>query len=455
MLNMFSGSEKMKVKINWNKEKIIKSTMLVVLMFCLAQPLLRRFQNISDPAELKGSFVLAENNPFTWSGWFSHDYQIKREEYLRQTSGLMATYVKLHNQIAFSLFKEAKANNVLVGKDNYLFQEEYITSYLGKDYMGKEKIRQLVDQIEFLRDTLKKINKHLVIAISPNKAAYFPDKIPDRYFRTARKTSNYEALLSALQQKNIPVLDFNALFIQSKDRSSYPLFSPYGIHWSAYGMYFAADTLIRFLEAHIGFSLPHLILESVSVSRQYQKTDMDLSELMNLFYKLEGPPMGYPQVRIEQIPDSKRPKTIIISDSFFWGLYHLGLIDKVFDGSFWYYYREVYPSPDKLKVNIENVDRKKEFYNAEAIFLLVSPIYIDDFSWGFIDQLYNYLKGNKDNMNNSLSLERIAHFEKKIRGNRDWMEMIRKKAMSRKIPVDSMIHEDARFMAMQEKINKE
>jgi hypothetical protein len=35
----------------------------------------------------------------------------------------------MNNQLAFSLFNKAKANGAVVGKENYLYEENYIKAY--------------------------------------------------------------------------------------------------------------------------------------------------------------------------------------------------------------------------------------------------------------------------------------------------------------------------------------
>ena len=120
------------------------------------------FNFVRLPA-LKGYIHVPEKALLNDSTWFSGTYQIGQEDYMNAFFGLRSLYVRLHNQLKFSVFKLPTANGVIIGKENYFYEENYIKAYTGNDFLGDDSITQIVNRIKFISDTLTKLNKQLII----------------------------------------------------------------------------------------------------------------------------------------------------------------------------------------------------------------------------------------------------------------------------------------------------
>ena len=86
----------------------------------------------------------------------------------------------MNNQLDFTFFKKTNAAEVIAGKDDYLFEETYIQSYNGTDFIGKQLIDNQILKMHFVQKELARMNKKFIIVIAPNKARYYFDKIPTR-----------------------------------------------------------------------------------------------------------------------------------------------------------------------------------------------------------------------------------------------------------------------------------
>ncbi|MCX6296805.1 MAG: hypothetical protein NTX97_12230, partial [Bacteroidetes bacterium] len=212
-----------------------KKYLFIFLLLLILIPGIQQRFPFFDPAPLNGSFHLAEVPSFSWSTWFSGDFQTKFEKGLEPTIGFHNSFVRLNNQINYSLFNFASARNVIVGKDHCLYEEYYITSTLGNDYVNEDSIKAKIEKIKFVQDELERRGKHLLILLAPSKASYFPEFIPDRYHPEIKKTTNYNILCKLLGNSRLNYIDFNSYFLKLKKTSPYPLFSKQGTHWSYYG----------------------------------------------------------------------------------------------------------------------------------------------------------------------------------------------------------------------------
>ena len=164
-----------------NKEGILKKILLVSIFVLLFLPMLQSTFTFIDIQPLKGDVIIAKDTSFNKKDWFSGDYQQKKEAYFNESFGFRNIFIRLNNQIAYKLFNKAKANGVIIGKDNYLYEENYIKATLGLDFVGDSVINNNVKKLKIVQDYLKSMNKDLIFILAPGKGSNFPEFIHEEY----------------------------------------------------------------------------------------------------------------------------------------------------------------------------------------------------------------------------------------------------------------------------------
>ena len=225
----------------------LRGILFLLILILLILPLIQSKFNIVKLEKLKGWVNEPEAVRFSIKKWFSGEYQVKQEEYLNEMFGFRSSFVRINNQIAFNLFNKAKANGVIIGKNNYLFEENYIKAYYGTDFIGIDSINKRMQRVKFVQDTLAKLNKTLVLIYAAGKGSFYPEYFPDEYKKEKTKT-NYEYHIKFSKALGLNFIDFNKYFLENKSKSKYPLYPQYGIHWSNYGTALAADSILRYVE---------------------------------------------------------------------------------------------------------------------------------------------------------------------------------------------------------------
>jgi hypothetical protein len=219
-----------------------------------------------------------------------------------------------------------------------------------------------------------------------------------------------------------------------------------GIHWSNYGALLALDSIIHFIESHRKIDLPDIILENIELSTKIQSPDNDIERGMNLIFPLHRDKMAIPHYKVnKEGKDSIR--VMVIGDSFFWQAFGSGLAIQVFgDCKFLFYYQEIHPDYTK----VENTDMQTLINKTDVIILLTTDANLPGFAWGFIDDTYHSLIGKKETVFN----QSVRDYEKAIRDNPEWLELVKQKAIRKNIPLDSMIRLDAIYMVENQKNNQ-
>ncbi len=359
------------------------------IMLLLFLPILQQVFDLVEITPLKGSIEKVESKTITSKNWFSGEFQLQNEKYINDNFGFRNIFIRLNNELAFRFFNKAKANGVIIGKENYLYEINYIHSYYGSDFIGKDSINRRMEKLKFVQDTLQKLNKTLLIVYAAGKGFYYPEYFPKKY-KTKKTITNYAYYLKKTRDLKINYIDFNDYFSKNKTKSKYPLYPKYGIHWSKYGMALAADSMICYIEKKRDIDMNNLSWKKIKLEPPNEE-DYDIEDGMNLLYRLKSFKMAYPELQFEQNKKKIKPNVLMISDSFYWGMFNFG-ISSVFDKShFWYYNQEIYPETFTAPLKTEDINLKKEIIDHDVIIIMATPATLPNFGWGFIEKAYNVL----------------------------------------------------------------
>jgi len=372
-------------------KKIIGGVILAFLFL----PIIQDITHFIYIKPLGGYIEKVKSPEFSATDWFERNFQEKKEKYLNQEFGFRNFLVRLHNQFCYQIFKEAYAKWVVVGKENYLYELGYIDSYYGRDFIGDEKIKEQAGKLKFIQDTLRKLNKNLVIVIAPSKASFYPEYIPKEY-RTAKARTNFDAYKESFKTQGVDYIDFSKWFDSLKNKSQYPLYPQYGVHWSIYGAAFAFDSLVRNIEQLRKVDLPDFKIKGYETPDTLRSPDDDVYAGMNLLLAPTSYKMTYPLININDDSSKKKLPAILIGDSYCWNIVNLGSAQRIFSNfRFWYYYKEVY-SNDQNQKEVSQLNLKDEIDKSDVIIILSRNADIHRLSWGFIDDCYNMYTKKKE-----------------------------------------------------------
>ncbi|MEZ4952562.1 MAG: hypothetical protein R2825_03165 [Saprospiraceae bacterium] len=378
-----------------------------------------------------------------WSldDWLSGNFQSQSEKYLSEKYGLRTAMILLHNQYQFSFFKKTNVVSVIIGKENYLYEEGYIDAFIGSDSFDEEGVKMKVKRLNDVNNKLKEMGKKIVVARAAGKASYFSEYIPDRYF-PKRKKNIIDAYKNALLNSQLNYIDFNDWFREMKDTTRYPLFSKTGIHWSEYGVTLAMDSLIKYLEKVQNVDLPDLKITSIKTNQKASNSDKDIEKSMNLIFDIENGNYAYPAFEIDTT-NKDSLHVLAVGDSYYLSMYDKGFSNKVFDESqFLYYGRMVYPEKKELK----EYDLMEIINKYDVFLLMCTESNLPHFPWGFHSGMYELLCKEDIDLFVQNHLEEIEEMEEKIRQDKNWYDLIVKQAETQKTSIEEELRRDALYM---------
>lgn len=372
-----------------NRLAIILFYFLIILLFI---PLIFVFFPALKGKPLNGvskesDTIIADS--ISWTKFVKGSAQVELERSFKSNIGFSNTWIRLINELNYRAFRYTDAEKLVLGKDDFFYEEMYITEYLGRNFIGDTYLQKKIKSLKKLQQILKdQYDVTLLLVFEPGKAHFSPEQIPERYHPEIKSTSNYERLLHYCKAEQVDFLDLNHYFSEQKEKSPHLLYSKYGVHWSTYGLWMAADTLSHFIENQCNIKLPHFVQVGDSSSRNNNDLDFDMEPSMNLFCQLPHETMYFPINQFISDSHDTKPQTLTIADSYYWSFISSGIASNLFtDNTFWYYNKAVYPhiwegdliyaDKSKLKQVIENQD---------LILLMITDANLYNFGWNFIEE---------------------------------------------------------------------
>ena len=296
--------------------------LLVVAVFLLVSlPAINTAVIKKDAAPLVGVSNEYVTPEFTLLAFRDGSYQSQFEDaYSKGFSGYRAAMRAL-NELRFQLF--GKVGNTVACKDGTVIFENYVEEYLGiseTHHCSDEYLDQLTAQLKRLSELAELQGKQLVVVITPNKAGFVADQIPDRYYRMGKSYSQEERgalqLITRMEDAGIRYVDGGAI-LQSQEWP-FDVFPKTGIHWTREAAIQVMDALIDQWESDdsklkrvksVGRT------EQTEPQRKSKNNDDDVWLLMNIFSPTDTV-YTYP-VEEEIIPVNYGTPTIFVQGGSF------------------------------------------------------------------------------------------------------------------------------------------
>jgi hypothetical protein len=366
--------------------KRLKQVIFFGIVALLFIPMVQHKFRFFEEKPLNGSYAYSTKPALTKDSWFSGKYQEGQDRYIQEHTGFRPGWFRFYNQWNYNLFNKANASGVIIGKENYLYEENYIKAYYGTDFLGEQKIEEISAKWKSIQDTLKRKGIELLVVFAPGKGSFYPEYIPDRYRVSKKGKTNYMELKKQFKKKAVSYIDMHSWFESMKYSTKYPLFSKTGIHWSAYCQFLAADSMTKVVSKTCNQEIPHFVLDRIEVSDSSQWGDDDVESGMNIYTDIPDFTLAYPKFHPNRNQKKGDPKVLVIADSFYWGLFNANVSHFLFnDGEFWYYNEQIYPASFTKETLVKDQHLDQKLKENKMVILLITDANLYRFGFGFIE----------------------------------------------------------------------
>ena len=373
-----------------------KSWFILIVGVTILYPVYGTF--LDEGIELSGVTDQTDTIEASWETLSDGEYQSSINSLWENEFPGRKFLIRLRNQFMYGFLNKSPNNNVIIGKDGYLFEPLYVYQELAiNGSLGSDKINGLGDRLLELRNLLAGSGKELYIFITPSKAHYYTDKIPSRYMILDRRQEFPESDLSlfkkALDERGIFYFDSNAYIDETLNNGSpweAPLFYKNGIHWSHTWGLASAGAFLSYMNSNSRFDLSEVeISEARSDTPVAPDTDLYLS--LNLLR--EAKEDWYSADMQISYEGADRPDVFLRGGSFLgqslgtW--FSSGVFKKGVHLQNQFYFLDDSNVPNFLSARnaYDEMDLKALMGKADILVLEVNASVIENMSWQFIDEL--------------------------------------------------------------------
>jgi len=367
--------------------RVLSRALAVLAVAVLGAPAALRFVPGLPERPLVGrSAEMAPSPVFTLAGWFSGSFQEAALRRANQAFAFRTWFVRLNNQLAFSLWGKAKANGVLIGPGLFLSDRLHVEAWNGTDFAGEGAIRTKLVALKRLDAAMASRGGRALLVVVPGKAMTYPELVP-RGTVQPFAPRNREVYARLAPEVGAPFLDLTSRFLKHRRTSAHPLYSPYGIHWTELGVVVGMQEILSSLERLTGRELSRIEILGVEDTDQLQPVDRDIGDGMNLLFPLPRVTLAYPKVQV--VTEGKwRPRALVVADSNFWNVFDLPFSRQVFSSlRFWFYRNELHEAGRATLVPTGQIALEQLLDEADVVLVLTSDANLPRVGWGFLEDV--------------------------------------------------------------------
>ena len=103
--------------------------------------------------------------------------------------------------------------------------------------------------------------------------------------------------------------------------------------------------------------------------------------------------MAYPNLLYSADSLTKKLNTLVVADSYYWGMYNNGFTQAFGTNTFWYYNRQVFPDSYNSPTFVEEKNLAKEIESNDLFIIICTEGNMHNFGWGFLEKMDRHFYG--------------------------------------------------------------
>ena len=364
--------------------------------------------NILQEDELSGVINIPKKTELSLETLQSRQFQSDFEKYLKYNLASRRVLTRVYNQLLYSVFNSTDNREILVGREDYLFEKAYPTALL-TELTSQERadLEKNINKLAKLTMLLKERGVTLVVRMSPSKAEYYPEYLPPAYSRFVKMQQNgeyalnwYQVFTDIITKTNIPFYDCHALMQKQKNEGKI-VFAKGGTHWSLSPMAGYINGLNAYMEGLLNKKLGRVIVTSQQVIAGKMGA-VDDSDIWKICWNAIWAEPNYlsPNITFSTIPGESHLRVFTVGQSFTTVLLDAIYSAKnpVWDETYfsWYNARVIkFNSKFPLGIQIsDKTDDYEQYLKMDVIIIEFLDTGAGSAQFEFVDNMLQYLEKN-------------------------------------------------------------
>ena len=176
------------------------------------------------------------------AGKINLDVFSETAEYLASRFYLRPQLLTANSAVQAAVFGEAASDDVVLGKDGWLFYAETLADFQGTSPMTAREIFCAAKNLSLLQEYCEASGTRFLFVCAPNKNTIYPEYMPEQYRKTDA-VSDLDRLESALDSAGVLYCDVRGALTGRESLTYYKTDS----HWNGYGSHLSAAEILNTL----------------------------------------------------------------------------------------------------------------------------------------------------------------------------------------------------------------
>ena len=170
-------------------------------------------------------------------GRLNPDWAAQMQDYVEDHYYLRQEMITAWSRLNASLLKTSIADNVVLGKDGWLYFGDTLPDYTNLTPMTPREVWSAARNLHLMSEACEKEGRRFLFTIAPNKNSLYPEHMPALTVQEGKR--NRDLLAEALAEEGVAYLDLFALFGEQNET----LYFARDSHWNSKGAALAADAV--------------------------------------------------------------------------------------------------------------------------------------------------------------------------------------------------------------------
>lgn len=171
---------------------------------------------------------------------WNRDFLQELGMYFEDHFAFRQNFVAMDSWIESVLFQKTNIDNVIVGKNGWLFYKDTLDDYAGKEVMSERALDNIVYNLSIMQGQIEAQGNRFVFTIAPNKNSLYGQGMPYTCSYKYSDTNNRKLLTEKLQKAGINYVDLYQQFRNQNDT----LYFKRDSHWNNKGALLAYNSLL-------------------------------------------------------------------------------------------------------------------------------------------------------------------------------------------------------------------
>ena len=205
-----------------------------------------QFFDITPDGENTENRILAEQPVFKIENLdaFPGDFDNYINDHFKWRNQLITA----NNKINYWLQKSAISDEVVRGKNGWLFHSNGIDLYRGKSQFSEAELQSIEKELVFRKEFVEEKGGKYYLVVVPQKQSIYPENLPKHIRKINEKTSTENLIDFLHKNTDLSIINLVDSLKLKKETALFPLFYKTDHHWNSYGSILGIQSILKQLQ---------------------------------------------------------------------------------------------------------------------------------------------------------------------------------------------------------------